>query len=242
MTKRSIVIPHEHGGWAMVSVPFLFGMLAGEPQRMHGLLFLAWLLIYLSSYPLLQAVKRTANRGRWLRWSAGYGAAAIACLIPLLLQQPALFYFALPLLALLAVNLWHAGRKSERAIMNDLCAILAFSIGGAAAYLVGGGGWDQTMAAVVLLCFLYFTGSAFFVKSVFRERTNRRWMLGARIYHAVMLAVPWAAGYPWLTLAYVFPAVRAFAYAGASLRPWKAGIIEIAGALQFLLISALLIR
>lgn len=242
MTKRSIVIPHEHGGWAMVSVPFLFGMLAGEPQRMHGLLFLAWLLIYLSSYPLLQAVKRTANRGRWLRWSAGYGTAAIACLIPPLLQQPALFYFALPLLALLAVNLWHASHKSERAIVNDLCAILAFSIGGAAAYLVGGGGWDQTMAAVVLLSFLYFTGSAFFVKSVFRERTNRRWMLGARIYHAVILAVPWAAGYPWLTLAYVFPAVRTFAYAGASLRPWKAGIIEIAGALQFLLISAMLIR
>ena len=29
--KQGIVIPHEHGGWAMVSVPFLIGMFAGHP-------------------------------------------------------------------------------------------------------------------------------------------------------------------------------------------------------------------
>lgn len=220
MKKRSVVIPHEHGGWAMVSVPFLFGMMAGTPGRMHLLLFLAWLFLYLSSYPFLQSVKRTANRG----------------------YKPSLLYFGLPLIALLLINIWHAKRKSERAMANDVCAILIFSIGGAAAYLLGGGGWDKTMAAVVLFSFLHFTGSAFFVKTVFRERTNKRWISYAYVYHGVLLVIPWSFGYPLLTLPYMFSAARTFAFAGKSLRPWKAGIIEIVGAVQFLLLSAYFIQ
>jgi len=236
--KRSVVIPHEHGGWAMVSVPFLFGMMAGAPLWMHVLLFLAWLFFYLSSYPFLQAVKRSASRGYWLRWGVGYGVAALVCLVPPLLDQPDLCYFGIPLLALLAVNSWHAKRKSERAIVNDLCAILGFSVGGAAAYLLGGGGWDGTMAAVVLFSFLHFAGSAFFVKTVFRERTNKRWIAYAYVFHGLLLVVPWAVGYPLLTVSYLFSAARTFAFAGKSLRPWKVGIIEIVGAVQFLLLAA----
>lgn len=241
MKKRRIVIPHEHGGWAMVSVPFLFGMMAGRPQWMHLLLFLAWLFLYLSSYPFLQSVKRTSNRGYWVKWGVGYSLAALVCLILPLMNKPSLFYFGLPLLVLLVVNLWHAKHKSERAMVNDLCAILIFSIGGAAAYLFGGGVWDKTMAAVVLFSFLHFTGSAFFVKTVFRERTNKRWITYARVYHGLLLIVPWAVGYPWLIIPYIFSTVRTFAFAGKSLRPWKVGIIEIVGALQFLLLSVYLV-
>ena len=237
MKKRSIVIPHEHGGWAMVSVPFLFGMLAGNPQWMHGLLFLAWLLLYLSSYPFLQSVKKTANRGHWIRWGVLYGSIAIVCLIPTLLGKPSLLYFGPPLFLLLLINIWHAKRKSERAMVNDLSAILIFSIGGAAAYLLGGGGWDRTMAAVVLFSFLHFTGSTFFVKSVFRERATKRWITYARIYHGLLLIIPWVVGYPILIFPYIFSAARTFTYAGKLLRPWKVGIIEIVGALQFFLLS-----
>ncbi len=43
MKTPKIVIPHEHGGWAMVSVPFLLGMLSGAPNGLHAVLFLAWL-------------------------------------------------------------------------------------------------------------------------------------------------------------------------------------------------------
>ncbi|TMV50333.1 hypothetical protein FE783_12340 [Paenibacillus mesophilus] len=242
MKKRSVVIPHEHGGWAMVSVPFLFGMMAGTPGRMHFLLFLAWFFLYLSSYPLLQSIKRTANKGYWVRWSVLYGLTALVCLIPSLLYKPSLCYFGAPLMVLLLVNIWHAKRKSERAMVNDVCAILIFSIGGAAAYLLGGGEWDKTMAAVVLFSFLHFTGSAFFVKTVFRERTNKRWISYAYVYHGLLLVIPWSFGYPLLTLPYIFSAARTFAYAGKSLRPWKAGIVEIVGALQFLLLSAYFIQ
>ena len=68
------------------------------------------------------------------------------------------------------VNVWHVLQKSERALLNDICAILLFCTGGASAYMLGGGGFDPILAAVIGYNFLYFTGTVFFVKSVFRER------------------------------------------------------------------------
>lgn len=226
----------------MVSVPFLFGMMIGKPQWMHLLLFLAWLFLYLASYPFLQSLKRTANRGHWIKWGLLYGIIAILCLLPPLLSNSALLYFAPLLIALLLVNIWHSIRKSERALVNDLSAIFIFSLGGAAAYLLGGGGWDRMMAIVVLFSFLHFTSSAFFVKTVFRERNNKRWALYARIYHILLLIIPWIVGYPLIILSYLYPASRAFIFVGKSLRPWKVGVIEIVGTVQFLLISVYLIR
>ncbi|SCW53083.1 YwiC-like protein [Paenibacillus tianmuensis] len=242
MKKRSIVIPHEHGGWAMVSVPFLLGMFAGKPQLMHLPLFMGWLLLYLSSYPFLQSMKNKANRRDWIKWGTIYGLLAACCLALPLLSHPALLYFGPLLLVLLSVNIWHTRHKSERALINDLCAVLLFSIGGAAAYLAGGGGWDRMMASVVLFCFLHFTSSVFFVKAVFRERENRRWVAYTRVYHGLLPFVLWAGGYPWMILAYAFSAARAFAFAGKPIRPWKAGIIEIVGAVQFVILSAAIIQ
>ncbi|WEK56010.1 MAG: YwiC-like family protein [Candidatus Cohnella colombiensis] len=235
--QRTIVIPHEHGGWAMVSVPFLLGMMAGSPNYMHALLFVAWLCLYLSSYPFLQAVKRSANRSYYIQWGIGYGIVGLICLIPSLLYSPELFFFGIPLVLLLLVNIWHAKAKSERAIVNDLCAIMIFAIGGAAAYILGDGTWDHKMGMIVLFSFIYFTGTALFVKSVFREKNNVRWHGYSRIYHIVMLIVPFVAGYPLMALAYAFAIVRALLLAGKSIRPMKVGIIEIVGVVLFLIFS-----
>ncbi|MFB6363457.1 hypothetical protein ACFCP7_05250 [Paenibacillus elgii] len=62
------------------------------------------------------------------------------------------------------------------------------------------------MISVVLFSFLHFTSSVFFVKAVFRERENRRWIAYTRAYHALLPFVLWVAGYPWMILAYVFSA------------------------------------
>ncbi|WP_367576424.1 YwiC-like family protein [Shouchella clausii] len=62
MKKAKVVIPREHGGWAMISVPYIIGMMAAQPVLLHLPLFLAWLLLYLASYPLLQALRRGARK------------------------------------------------------------------------------------------------------------------------------------------------------------------------------------
>lgn len=240
--KGKIVIPHEHGGWAMVSVPFLFGMMAGHPQWMHLLLFLAWLFLYMASYPFLQAFKKRANQQHYIKWGMVYSLLALICVAFPLYRTPELLYFSIPFVGLLLVNIWHVKRKSERKMINDLSAILIFSLGGAAAYLIGGQYWDRTMVLVVLFNFLYFTGTVFFVKSVFRKRGDISWTVAARIYHGLLLIVPWVVGLPWLTLAYLLATLRAFRYAGKQMRPMKVGITEIVSSVFFLLVSMIVIQ
>ncbi|MFB4322838.1 YwiC-like family protein [Priestia sp. BR_2] len=190
MKKTRIVIPREHGGWAMVSVPYFIGMVAAKPALLHLPLFLAWLFLYMASYPFLQSLKTPAKRKTWISWGTVYALVAAVFLVPVLVLKPSMLWFAPVLLVLIMVNVWHVLRKAERALLNDICAILLFCTGGAAAYMLGGGGFDQLLAAVVALNFLYFTGTVFFVKSVFRERKNRRWTAYAIMYHSVMLILP----------------------------------------------------
>lgn len=239
MKRNGMVIPHEHGGWAMASVPFLFGMIIGQPRLMHIPLFIAWLLLYLSSYPLLQALKRTKGRGRLLRWGAIYGGVGAACLVPPLLDRPALLYLAPMLVALLLVNIGYVLRKNERAIINDLCAVLLFSLGGAGAYILGDGEWGRTLVWIVLFSFLHFAGSAFFVKTMFRERGNRRWVAYAKAVHLLILIVPSIAGNVWMTIPYLLSVLRTWLFAGKSLRPMMVGIIEIVCVVQFLIVAVL---
>lgn len=238
MTKqKKIVLPHEHGGWAMVSVPYLFGVLAGTPRLAHILLFIAWLFLYLAAYPFLQSLKRKKQRTHLLTYSAIYGVIAIAALVYPLILAPELFYFGIPFALLLLVNIWHVKQKSERAILNDFCAIIIFSLGGAASYLLGGGGWDQEMLMIVLYNFLYFMGTAFFVKTVFRERGNAAWENASKIYHVIILLIPLLLGHPLMLLPFIYPLIRTFLFSGKAMRPMKAGIVEIIGAVQFLIIS-----
>lgn len=235
--QNNIIIPHEHGGWGMISIPYLFGVLAGTPRLSHILLFIAWLFFYLASYPMLQALKRKKQRAYLLKFTVIYGVIAILAMIYPLIVKPDLFYFGIPLILLLSVNIWHVKHKSERAIFNDFCAILIFSLGGAASYLLGGGGWNLEMLTIVIYNFIYFMGTAFFVKTIFRERGKAVWKNTALIYHVLILLVPWILGQPWMILPFLYPLIRTFLFSGKSMRPMKAGIIEIIGTLQFIIIS-----
>lgn len=237
MSKSGIVIPREHGGWAMLIVPYLIGMMTGQPGWIHIPLFFAWFFLYLSSYPFLQALKKTKKRQEWLKWGMIYISIAIICLTPTLIAFPKLLYMTPLLLALLAVNMWHAKKKSERALVNDLSAILIFCLGGAASYWVGGGAWDYAMFVLVVLNFVYFSGTVFFVKSVFRERTNKRWVTISKIYHVVQLVIPWMLWSPLMIVPYLFSTFRAFVYGGKLIRPMKVGIIEIISSVIFLVLT-----
>lgn len=180
MNNKKIVLPHEHGGWAMVSVPFLFGVLAGTPRWSHILLFIAL------------SVDR----------------------------QTAIVLFRDSIHHTMSLNIWHVQRKSERAILNDFCAILIFSLGGAASYLYGDGGWNFEMLTIVLYNLMYFMGTAFFVKTVFREKKNPIWKRVSQIYHVVILIVPVLLGQPWMILPFLFPLVRTFLFSGKTMLVW----------------------
>lgn len=230
------IIPREHGGWAMVSVPFFLGMFAGGPKWMHLPLFIGWVMFYLAAYPLRLALMRRKDRRYFVRWSLIYWVLGMVFLLPPLIAEPSLLWAGPVLVALFSVNGWYAYRRDERSFVNDLCAIFAFSVGGAAAYVVGAEKWGTMALWVAMLCILYFLGSVFFVKSVFRERKNTRWLNASKGYH-LLLVIVLALLEPWFVPAYVFSAIRTFVWGGKTLQPLKVGIIEIVGSLLFLILS-----
>ncbi|MBA4602843.1 YwiC-like family protein [Thermoactinomyces mirandus] len=232
------ILPREHGGWAMVSVPFFLGMAVEGPTWLHLPLFISWMLFYLAAYLFRLALMRRKGRRNYVRWSLSYCGLGIVFLLPPLIVRPSLLWAGPVLAGLLAVNGWYAYRRDERSFINDIVAILAFSVGGAASCLVGKGQLDDAALWVAVSCVLYFTGSVFFVKSVFRERKNANWQKASKGYH-ILLVVILAFREPLFVLPYAFSAVRTFVWGGKPLSPIKVGIIEIIGSVLFLILSIL---
>ena len=57
-----LVIPKQHGAWAMLIIPFLLSVILGKPTMYHIPLFLAWFFIYLATYPFLMYIKQNGKR------------------------------------------------------------------------------------------------------------------------------------------------------------------------------------
>lgn len=236
------VIPHEHGGWAMLAVPFLLGATVAGWTWLHLPLGVAWLFFYLASYAWLQSLKRKKNRRRWWGWAGSYSVIGLVAVILPLLREPTLLWLAPGLMAMGAVNAWHARRRNERTLLNDGCAIFALCLGGIGAYVLGGGGWGMGSIAVFGYSFLYFMGTVFFVKSILRERNNPRYPRFAQGVAAVTALAPLAVDQPLMVIPFLFPVVRAWVFAGRPLRPMTVGLIELAGALQFWLFASIFLR
>jgi hypothetical protein len=235
------VIPHEHGGWALLTVPFLLGTFAGNPGWHHLLLFMGWLLFYISTYAFKEWIKGRRRVKRLGSWAVYYGMAGLLFLIIPLEKEPALVPVAPLLLISVIVHIRHVQKRNERAMVNNLGAVHAFSMGAVAAYVLGTGKWDFMALILYMNCVIYFVGTVFFVKSTIRERKNPRWLGYAKTYHWFMLLVPTLFERPWLFIPYIYSLVRLYRWGGTDIKPIRIGMIEIGNAIQFLLFSLWLI-
>ena len=185
---RNHYIPKQHGAWAMLILPLMFGVIASTPAWRHALLFIAWLLAYLFVYAALQWI-RTRRNPAWLGPLRLYGGLLLPAGAALLVLEPEL----VPLLPLAApfvlVNLYFAKRNRERAFLNDLAAVILFSLMTFAAFRVGDG-TDLSLAfELFALSVLYFTGTIFYVKTMIREKHHKAFYWYSVLYHAAFLAV-----------------------------------------------------
>lgn len=227
MAKRPVPIPNQHGAWSMLVVPFVFGMAAAGPHLVHAPLFAAWLAAYLFSYAFLQWI-RTRNTDM-------YGRPAIICGIALAcfggataVAAPRLLLYAPLFLPMLLVNMYYASRNRERALMNDFAAVIQFSLIVFVAYAAGGGTDPGLAAELFALSVLYYAGTVFYVKTIIRERRNRRFYLLSAGYHLAVLAVS-AALFPPLMLApFAVLLVRAVWTPQADLSIKQVGMLEFA--------------
>lgn len=227
-------VPNQHGAWAMLVLPPLVGALRGDPRWVHLWLLAAWLIAYLA-FQATALWLRSARKPRYRPPVLVYGAAAGVVGGTLLLADPRLLRWTVLYAPLLAVSLWFSARRAERALANDVVTIVAASLMAVVAYglsdddgawLPGAGSPTAWVLAAAVLA--YLLGTAFYVKTMIRERGNvamYRWSVG---YHvAVALAftpVPAVAGFLWLMTARAVVVPRVWPRA----RPMPIGLGEVA--------------
>lgn len=241
------VIPREHGAWGMLFAPLLIGMLVAGLNLNHVPLVLGMLAAYLASNPLIQWIKSQKRNSHMLNWALGYGAAAALLGIPLLFQYPRLIGLFLAAGLVLLVNIQFTVRKKERHLLNDLAAMAGLSLGAVAAYYIGRGSINGTSWYLWIACILQFFGSALHVKTLIREKGNRRVKTIANLYHIVLLILPFAVHlvfptqfpYQWLSLAYLLSAGRTLLTPfNSNIRPLTIGILEIFNTVWFVIVTS----
>jgi len=235
------VIPHEHGGWVFLFVPLILGTWFGKPSSIHIWLFLAWLFFYMGSYAFREWLKRGQKDQQLFGWMLSYGALATACFALPLWQEPSLLFVLLLIIPSILINVWAIYQQNERGMINNLAAFHAFALGAVAAYVLGTGKWSLSIIWIYVHCILFFVAITFFVKSNIRERKNPRWMRYAKLYHWLMLLGPILFGLPLLMIAYLFSIMILYCWGGTNMRPLRIGILQIVNAVQFTLLTILLV-
>lgn len=229
-----MVLPREHGTWMMFFLPYLLGMFLSGPKWLHIPLLIGWFFFYLSSAPLLNIVRKPRLKAEMLPWVIKYGVIAVMFVLPTAWVQPRLFWGILFIVPLLSINIYFIKKKNERSLWNDLSGILIFSLGGPAAYLIGQGSITKDALLLLLLTTLYFMGSAFYVKSLIRERTNRMFQMKSHIYHGFLLIAPWIVGLPGVMISYLPGILKDLATSRKKpIKPIVIGMVEIMNGIVF---------
>ncbi|WP_334074449.1 MULTISPECIES: YwiC-like family protein [Paenibacillus] len=225
-------IPKQHGAWAMLIIPFLLGMFASGPGWLHGLLFIGWLLVYLFTFPLLQWI-RTGKTRLYGKPMLLFGGLLIPVAVALIMLYPTLLFWIPCFLPLFLVNGYFARRNRERAFLNDLAAVVQFSLILFIAYQMGGGKDWRLAGSLFLLNILYFTGTIFYVKTIIREKNNPLFYKLSVGYHIASLVVCAV----WFPAAMLIPLtvllMRAVWLPKTKITVKRSGMLEIAFSLLF---------
>ncbi|MGW0908764.1 YwiC-like family protein [Streptomyces sp. NPDC002853] len=190
-------LPHQHGAWAMLVVPFLTGMLLGTPTPWHAVLLLAWLLGYLASFHVQQwlRLRRNSRNPRAARRhvlpARVFGLALLPPAVALVVHAPWLLAAGACAMPFLAVNGAYAWRNRERALPNGIAAVIPACGMLPVALLLGGGDLGHAWRPA-LACLLYFAGTVLYVKTMIRERGSSRYRRASAVWHAGAAAVTYA--------------------------------------------------
>lgn len=221
-----LVVPREHGAWAMWIMPGIVGaVLAGVNYHLSALLLFAALLLFVGRYPI-SVWARSRTRSLPLRaasFNLVIGLAGLALTIGLaaVYQRWALFGFGALAALVMALHLRLATTQRERSVAAELLGIVGLGLTGPATYYTASGDIDTQAALSWLLPALFFGTSVFSVKlrveGYARIKTGKRLRtLAAALagYQAmatttVVLLASLGAVTPWVMGAYVPVTVQA---------------------------------
>jgi hypothetical protein len=235
-----MVLPKQHGAWAMLIIPFWLGVIAGGFVWEHIPLFLGWLLLYLATYPALLLFKKRKLE-LYTKWTLIYAVPGMIFLLIPFISQPSIIYFGLAMIPFFIVNMYYSSKKKDRAFLNDLSAIIIFSIGGLAASYLSAGEIHSSAMLIFIASILFFIGSTLFVKTMIRERKNKTYQYLSWIYHS-LVPVSWAVLGHWVVaIAFLPSLLRAIYFYGKGMKMSQLGMMEVVNAVFFFIMMILAI-
>jgi YwiC-like protein len=226
----------------MLLLPPVVGAIASGVRWSHLLLLATWLVGYLAFFAAGLWL-RSRRKARYWPPVRAYTIAAVALGSVLLATHPALVRWAPVYAPLLAASLWFSARRSDRSLANDLVTVVAASLMAVVAWGLGGtagptdvgpltwppGATSPHAWLVAAILLAYFAGTVLYVKTMIRERGNRRmWWASVGYHAAVVVPIAWAD--PALGALFVVLAVRAAVVPRRwpALSPRAVGIGEVA--------------
>jgi hypothetical protein len=238
-------LPPQHGAWAFLGLPLVLGALVAPGTPLLLVLAVGWVAAYPLSYAALGLV-RSRHPRRFRRPLAVWAAVVLPAVVVLVVWRPWLVWVGPGYLALFAVNLRYARRNDERAIGNDLVFIAECAAMIVVMWAVGAGGrsWAAPSPAraparvwiLVIVCALVLIGSTLHVKSLIRQRRDRRYARTSKAFAlasvpaSIALAAWWGLpGGLVVVMPFVALALRAFLVERRALRPGAIGLIELGG-------------
>jgi hypothetical protein len=200
--RSTLMLPREHGAWAMLYVPFALGVAVASRVSLPVLLLLgATTALFISRESLLvwwrarHHRRRTPRSEQASRFFLVYFAVAGTSGAPLIMVYKLHWLLPLALIGLLlfAVNGKQATKFEDRTIQSEVVAIVGLTMTAAAAYYVARGQWHQTALWLWALAAAYFASSVFYVKlrvvglhaKQAADRERARWQCAG--YHSFLL-------------------------------------------------------
>lgn len=198
-------------------------------------------VLYLFSHVSISYVHKAKTKKEFLQVAIVYFSIAFLFGMISLLYEWRILLFVIVMIPLFIVNMYYARQKNERALLNDICAIIVFCIGGLISYSFSMKQIDHTAIFIALISFLYFLGSTFYVKTMIREKNNPKYRLISWGYHIVLTIIIFVIN-PWCSLIFIPSVIRAIVLYGKKISIIKVGILEIANSVYFLIITAIIMK
>jgi YwiC-like protein len=241
-SRRDPLVPGQHGAWAFLALPIALAVTRVGWFPLLVPTTLAWV----AAYPLSWAAsgRLTARRPeRFDRPLVLWGALVALAGLPVLVTTPWVVWVVAGYGALWLVNLGFARRRRERSLANDLVLVAecTLMLPVTLAIATGSRGWSPPylvprdgILLLVVACAVALTGSVLHVKSLIRERHDRRYAAGSRAFAvagAALVALSAAAsgGSAVVVVPFLALAARAWLVRGPAWRPARVGLVELAG-------------
>lgn len=222
----------------MILVPFWLGVIAGGFVWQDIPFFMGWVLLYLATYPILLLFKKK-KLAYYSKWALIYMIPALLLLLFPLVENSSIIYFGLLMLPFFVINAYFSSQNRDRALMNDLSAILAFSIASFASSFLGNGTIMPNSLLVFFTSILFFVGCTFYVKTMIREKNNPQYKWISWTFHGLLPFVWFILGYWLVGLAFVPSLIRAIGFYGKPLSSKQIGIYEIINATLFFIMMTI---